>query len=438
MASSIASSTASQKPSSELALFGGPKTVTLERDDPWPVIGEQEIERVVQLMRAGIISITDGSGPIGEFEVRFADYIGAKYALMTNNGTSALHCAVFGVGVGAGDEVILPDYTWHACPGAVVAANAVPVFAECDPQTLTLDPADVERRITPRTRAIMVVHLWGNVADMEGILAVAHRHRLAVIEDCSHAHGATWLGKRVGTWGDVGVFSLQGSKVTVAGEGGILVTDNPLIFDRGLLLGNFGRIPSQAVHAEFRQYQTGFGFKYRPHPLAAAIALGQLNRLDELNRQRKANYEYLMSGLTNLPGIRLIQTLPQAERGGYYGTRLLYVPSELAHLSLGVFLRALSAEGVECDIERYNLLHLTPYYQECSQAYPNYHQVAYSGRELQPPYRAGEFPVSEDIHQRLVALPVFTKPQFELLDQYIAAFHKVIRHVEDLKDLGGT
>ena len=216
----------------KLALFGGPKAVTLDRDDPWPIIDQDQMQAVLELMHSGRISIVDGSGPIGEFEARFTRYTGARYGLMHNNGTAALHAGLYAVGVEPGDEVILPSYTWHATAGGVVTANAVPIFCESHPQTLNLAPEDVAERVTPRTKAIVVVHMWGNVADMDRIMAIAREHDLAVVEDCSHAHGATWQGQHVGTIGDVGCFSLQGSKVIVAGEGGILITDNAQFYDR--------------------------------------------------------------------------------------------------------------------------------------------------------------------------------------------------------------
>ena len=278
----------------KLALQGGSKAVTLSLNDPWPVMNEAEIQSVVELMRTGQISIGNGTGPIGEFERRFAEYTGAKYALMHNNGTGSLHAGFYAVGVGPGDEVIVPSYTWHATAGGVVTANAIPIFCESDPKTLTIDPADVARRITPRTKAIAVVHMWGNIADMDGVMEIARRHNLKVVEDCSHAHGGTWRGKQVGTIGDVGCFSMQGSKILVAGEGGVLITNDPKVYDRALLLGHFGRIDRDAVDESDRAYSTGFGVKYRAHPLGAAIALGELAHLDEVNALRKQNFEYLI------------------------------------------------------------------------------------------------------------------------------------------------
>ncbi len=420
----------------KLALFGGTQAVTLPVDDAWPKIGQAAIDAVVALMREGRISIGDGSGPIGELEAAFAAYTGAEFALMHNSGTAALHAAYYGVGVGPGDEVLVPSYTWHATAGAVVMANAVPIFCESDPMTLNVDVEDAARRITPRTKAIAVVHMWGNVADMDAVMALARAHDLAVVEDCSHAHGATWHGQHVGTIGDVGAFSLQGSKVLVAGEGGMLITDRADVYDRALVLGSHGRIQLDAHDEALRELTTGLGFKYRPHPLGAAIALEQFKRLDDFNAGRRDNYDYLMAGFQDLPAIRVTETPEGGTRGGYYGTRILYDSAKLVDISRGVVLKALQAEGVPCDVERYPLLHLTPYYRNRQRAYDGYLAPMVSSEYASEPYALGDLPVSEAFHPQLVALPVLTEPQFPLLDQIIDAFHKVMSgvNVEELKD----
>jgi perosamine synthetase len=419
-----------------LALLGGPKSVTLPLDDTWPQIGQAEIDAVVALLREGRISIGDGSGPIGELESAFAVYTGAAHALMHNSGTAALHAAFYGVGVGPGDEVLVPSYTWHATAGAVVMANGVPIFCESDPQTLNLDIADAARRITSRTKAIAVVHMWGNVVAMDDVMALARAHGLAVVEDCSHAHGATWRGRHVGTIGDVGAFSLQGSKILVAGEGGMLITDRVDVYDRALVLGSHGRIQYHAHDEVIRELTTGLGFKYRPHPLGAAIALAQFGRLDRYNAGRRVNYGHLMAGLRDLPAIVVTESPEGSARGGYYGTRLRYDSSKLVGISRGTLLKALRAEGVPCDIERYPLLHLTPYYRDRQRAYDGYLAPVVSRAGPTEPYAPGDLPATEAFHEQLIALPVLTEPQIPLLDQIIAAFHKVMAgvNVEELRD----
>jgi dTDP-4-amino-4,6-dideoxygalactose transaminase len=422
----------------QLAILGGTRSVTLEIDDSWPVISDEAVRTVAELLRSGCISIGDGSGPIGEFEDNFAEYTGAKHVLMHNNGTAALHAGFYAVGVGPGDEVIVPSYTWHATAGAVVAVNAVPVFCESDPRTLTLDPDDVRRRISSSTKCIAVVHLWGNVANMDEIMQIARDHNLVIVEDCSHSHGASWRGQQVGTIGDVGCFSLQGSKVLPAGEGGVLVTNNPRYYDRALLLGSHGRIQKDALFDESREYTTGFGFKYRPHPVAAAIAVQQLEQLDEHNASRKDNYEHLMDGLLEIPAIDVTETLPQAKRGGYYGTRVLCSSEQLMGVPTEVVIRALQAEGVACSEERYPLLHLTSYYRDCQKAYEGFCAPAVSHKTRSTAYRCGDLPVTEGFHRNIIAVPTFTNPQLDLIEQYIEAFGKVMYSLDTLRQWCGS
>ncbi len=249
----------------------------------------------------------------------------------------------------------------------IIAANAVPVFADIDPRTLTLDPADVRRRITSRTRAIMVVHLWGHPAAMDELNALAREHNLVVVEDASHAHGGMYKGRKVGTLGEIGVFSLQVSKALPAGEGGLLVTNRREYFERALLLAQSpGRLHLHLQLEEHRRFKnTGFsGFKYRINPVNAVIARQQMEHFEERNEIRQRNMDFLTEGLRGINGIRPPYTAPDVTRGGYYGYPIEYKSEELDGLPKETFLAALQAEGVEIDAERYPLLHLEPMFAE--------------------------------------------------------------------------
>ncbi|MBC8228775.1 aminotransferase class I/II-fold pyridoxal phosphate-dependent enzyme, partial [bacterium] len=193
---------------SKLAINGGDKTVTIPQRDGWDQVTEEEIQIVTDMVRRGELS-SSGGGVMAEFEKEFAEFMGAKYCLSQNSGTSTLHSAYFAAGVGPGDEVIVPSYTWHATVTPVLHTNGIPVFCEIDPHSLTVDPDDLKKRITPRTKAVAVVHVFGYVANMDAIMEVANEHDLIVVEDCSHAHGAEWDGRKVGTIGHIGCFSLQ-------------------------------------------------------------------------------------------------------------------------------------------------------------------------------------------------------------------------------------
>ena len=221
----------------------------------------------------GINTMPTGGGPVERFERRFAGAPARAYALLMNSGTAALHSAFFAVGVKPGDEVIVPPYTFFASAGPLLHLGGVPVFCDLDERTLTADPDDVEARITPRTKAICVVHVWGNPARMDRFVDIARRHGVALIEDCSHAHGATYGGRPVGTWGDIGCFSLQGNKPVSGGEAGIAITEDAALFDRMLALAHTGRTGRQQAAATFAIDDLSFGLKYRPHLAAAQWAL---------------------------------------------------------------------------------------------------------------------------------------------------------------------
>lgn len=421
----------------QLALLGGAPTVTIRKEFRWPMISEAEIQAVAELLRNGDLSDTAYGDPIRRLEEDWAAYLGVEFALARVDGTAALHSALFAAGVGAGDEVIVQSYTWIATVGTILAANAIPIFADIDPLTFTLDPQDVRRRITPRTRALMVVHLWGHPAEMNELCAIARKHDLVVIEDASHAHGGTYKGRKVGTIGDIGCFSLQSSKALPAGEGGILVTAKREYFERALLLAQSpGRLDLHLQMEEHRRFkETGFGgFKYRINPINAVIAHHQMKHLEERNEVRQRNMDYLTEALQGIKGIRTPHTAPDATRGGYYGYPLVYHPEELDDLPKETFIAALQAEGVELGDERYPLLHLAPMYRERNPVGGGW-PWSYSDQTRAVRYRPGDLPVSEAIYPQLLAIPAFDKvvPCEDLFEQYARAFRKVTGNVEQLR-----
>lgn len=421
----------------KLALLGGIPAVTIQKEFRWPLISEADIQAVTELLRSGAISDAGYGEATQRLEEDWAAYLGVEFALARVDGTAALHSALFAAGVGAGDEVIVQSYNWIATVGTILAANAVPVFADIDPQTLTLDPADVRRRITPRTRAIMVVHLWGHPAAMDELMALAREHKLTVIEDASHAHGGMYKGRKVGTLGDIGVFSLQASKALPAGEGGLLVTNRREYFERALLLAQSpGRLNLHLQLEEHRRFKnTGFGgFKYRINPLNAVIARQQMNHFEERNEIRQRNLDFLTEGLREVRGVRPPYTAPDVTRGGYYGYPLEYKPEELDGLPKETFLAALQAEGVEIANERYPLLHLEPMFAEHNPiggGWPwSFNEATHRVRT-----RRGDLPVTEELYPRLLAIPAYNKviPCEDLFAQYLQAFRKVTQNVEQLK-----
>jgi dTDP-4-amino-4,6-dideoxygalactose transaminase len=306
----------------------------------------------------GRTSISDGSGIIGQFEREFATATDSSFALAVTNGTAALHSAYFAVGVGPGTEVLVPAYTWHATATPVLQCGAVPVFCDIDPLTLTIDVDDLTRRITPRTRAVCAVHMWGSPAEMDRIVEVARRHGLAVIEDCSHAHGARYDGRPVGSWGDVGCFSLHSSKPVAAGEAGVAVTDDPVLFDRMLLLGHPGRLATSQAAETFDPGVVDLGVKYRPHAFAVHLGRSSLKRLDQENERRGRIWATIRDELQDSSHLKPTQKLPQAEWGGYYNYVIDFIGAReggcAEHLA-----RLARSRGVPVDVEAYgrHLLH---------------------------------------------------------------------------------
>src|SRR5439155_925358 len=351
----------------QLAIDGGTPAVSRRYCERWRSVHLRDLAAIVRYGYRDVNTIAKGDGPIAEFEQKFAALTRTRHALAMNSGTAALHSAYFAVGVKPGTEVIVPSYTFFASAAPILQCGGMPTFCDVDARTLTADPDDVERRITPRTRAICVVHMWGNPAPMDRFVEIARRHGVALIEDCSHAHGASYRGQPVGSWGDIGCFSLQGVKAVSGGEAGIAVTDDPLLFDRMLVLGHYGRLKHGQATKSFATDHISLGLKYRPHVYAILLALGTLSRLDELNRRRRRNYEILNTELAGCRAVQPVETTPGATRGGFLEFIVHYDPAHAGGWSCRAFIKAARAEGVPIAEERYarigdqgHMLHESP------------------------------------------------------------------------------
>jgi perosamine synthetase len=405
------------------AILGGPRAVTLDQRSAhrWPILTEEDEQAVISVMRDGDLS----THPVTRaLEDDYRSYFGVRHALAHCNGTAALLAAFFAIGLKPGDEVIVPSATWWASVSPMLWLGAVPVFAETEPQRLGLDPDDVARKVTPRTRAIVIVHLWGMPSRMTELLDVAREHRLRVIEDASHAHGARWRGRPCGTLGDLGVFSLQGQKLAPAGEGGILLTDNAELFERATLLGDVVRI-MELPTASRRFAATGFGMKTRMSPLNAAVARVQLRHLDERNARRSANIRYLSSHLEPL-GFDTFFGRGHVER--VYFEFVVRADPRRTGIAIERLIAALHAEGCDVQHPRYPLVHQQPFYTEGQFA-----EIARlpSGVSL-PVYSHDALPQTEAANDLLLRLPSFTSATRELLDQYALAFRKVLAWKDQL------
>lgn len=378
-------------------------------------------------------------GPIAKFEERFARFTDTRYAILMNSGTAALHSAYVAVGVKPGDEVLVPTYTYFASATPVLQCGATPVFCDIDPLTLTIDPGDAERRITPRTRAICIVHIWGNPAALDQFVELARRHGLALIEDASHAHGATYRGRPVGSWGDIGCFSLQGSKAVSGGEAGIVVTDNPHYHDRMLALGfNLRRVDHVTESIDIDEMS--LGLKHRPHLCAAILANASLSRLPRLNRQRKRNYQILAEELAECPALETIGGYPHADRGGFLEFSLRYRPEHAGGWPREAFVQAARAEGVRIHADRYTSISETSeLLHQCSVFNTLDHRQfggPLSTLRFDPLPRDARLPVAEQLAGELLSMPPFTSVPERFVRQQARALRKVAeaaRHIRDLR-----
>ena len=266
----------------------------------WPIITDQDVAAVTGALKSGVI--WGYTAPqLSALEQEWAEYNGVRFCLSTNSGTSALHMAVAAAGVEPGDEVITPALSFLASATCILHHNAIPVFADIDPLTFNIDPDRIEEKITSRTRAILVVHLHGLCCDMERIGQIAAKHDLAIIEDSAQAHGAEYHGRKAGTIGDMGAFSLQESKNLTCGEGGLFITDDENIFEEATMVGRFGELIERGVKRSYKA--ASLGWNYRIHELAAALARSQLTRLDAYNAARQRNARFLTAALQNIEGV---------------------------------------------------------------------------------------------------------------------------------------
>jgi perosamine synthetase len=328
-----------------------------------PLIGEREIAYVTDAVRSGWVS--SAGRYVDRFESDLAAWIGVRHAIAVANGTVALHLALHAMGLGPGDEVVVPDLTFAATAHAVLLTGATPVLVDVEPDTFCLDPRAVERALSPRTRAIVPVHLYGHPADMTALRALAASRRLQLVEDAAEAHGAQIGGARVGGLGDVGAFSFYGNKILTTGEGGALTTDDDALAARMRLLKDHG------MRKERRYFHEELAFNYRMTNLAAALGVAQLERASELLAKKRAIMGWYREGLSGLdlrlsaerPGVRSAFWLPCAVLGDGIrrsrdeiaarlsdegiDTRPFFVPmSQLPHLSE---LRRVSRDGRDAD-----------------------------------------------------------------------------------------
>jgi len=419
---------------SQLALHGGPKAVQTDPGDifDWPIITPEDEAAVMDVLHRRAMSNLDITK---EFEREFAAWQGRKYALAHNTGTAALQAAMFGCGIGVGDEIICQSLTYWASCLQVFSLGGTVVFAEVDPDTLCIDPHDIEHRISERTKAIMVVHYLGHPADMDPIMEIARKHNLKVIEDVSHAQGGRYKGKMLGTFGDVAAMSLMTGKSLAIGEGGMLVTDDIEIYERAIAFGHYERYDSSIQTESLKEYigQPLGGYKFRMHQMSSAVGRVQLKYYDQRCAEIQKAMNYFWDLLEGVPGIKAHRPPKDSgsTMGGWYAAHGLYRPEELEGLSITQFCKAVSAEGMPISPGCNLPLHLHPLYNTCDvYGHGKPTRIAHSHRDVRQP--KGSLPITEGIGARTYSIPWFKHYRPKIIEEHAAAFRKVAENYKEL------
>ena len=412
----------------KLAIDGG-KPVNSEPFPMWPSFSQKAIESVSEPLKSGKVNYW--TGEIGtKFEKEWAKWNGAKYCITTTNGTSALHTAVASLGIGPGDEVICPSYSFIASSFCILQAGALPVFADVDEKSHTIDPNDIEDKITEKTKAIIVVHLYGIVADMDPIVEIARKHNLFVIEDCAQCFGGIYKGKKVGTIGDVGCFSFCQSKhFTTGGEGGAVITNNEDLYWECMSFRDHGydvkeRLRLLEMEKKLMYIHRRVGFNYRMTEMQSLIGLCELERLDSWNLpNRRRNGKYLIEKLKSHPLI-LYPPLDTEERQNAFWWAPFVLDIDKLKVPLKQFISAMEAEGVPVYGVQWPEMYKERAYVEKNGfgrlKYPfndpNARKIDYSKVECKK---------AKWLSERTMSF--FTHPVYEIkhMEKYVEAFNKV-------------
>jgi L-glutamine:2-deoxy-scyllo-inosose/3-amino-2,3-dideoxy-scyllo-inosose aminotransferase len=363
------------------------------------------------------------------FAKKFAQVQTAKYAQCVNTGTVAIQAALKAIGILPGDEVIAPAYTWEGTVGPVLLLGAVPVFVDVDPDTYCLDAKLIEKAITPKTKAILPVHLGMRFADMDEILRIAAKHNLKVIEDCAHAHGGMWKGKGAGSMGDLGAFSFQSSKLITCGEGGAVITNNLEYMEKVQSYINAGRA---SVTDQF--HHRIIGFNYRLGEFQAAVLGPQLDRLPEQSALRDKNMAYLEKRLTGTSGIGLLKPDPRITRLAPYGYVLKYFAEKAKDIPRAAFVAALQLEGIPCDGLFYEPVYKSSLFPVNPADFPALSWGREKPLDLRNMYSC---PESEKAayHEAVWFMHQMFLGSEKDVDAIADGIHKVLEHIEELRNL---
>ena len=422
----------------KLAIAGGQPILKRSDYRNWPIITDDDRRLINEVLDSGIVG--GGTAPqVSALEREWAAYVGSRHCLTTTSGTAALHMALAAVGAGPGDEVITSAFTFLASASCALHQNAVPVFVDIDPRTYNMDPGKLEAAITERTKVIIPVHIQGLPADLDPILSIARKHNLFVIEDACQAHGALYKGKKVGSIGDVGTFSLNNFKNLCGGEGGLFTTDNETYLKKGMLIRCFGDEVDEVSHR--RIYNASIlGYMYRNQELPAALARAQLIHLDERNEVRIANANYLTRELGRIPGV-IPPYCPPGHKHVYFMYNVRLDPK---------------TAGVDCEPRRFRIAVEKALYkegmlvgqwqtmpvpaQDIFQSQLGYGQSHYpwavnKAKGIHYDYSIEDYPVAKMLCDTYTIVHGIHAPNgLELMKRFTEAFHKVFGNLSQVLD----
>ena len=422
---------------SELALLGGTPAINKEEIPRkhlfgWPIRTQEDEDAALEVIRNNSFSGTDITI---KFQEEFAAWQGRKYALAFCNGTAALLTAMFALGLGMGDEIICPTKTYWASVSGATNFGASVVFCNID-ENLSIDPDDIERCITPRTKAIMVVHYFGYPADMDRIMAIARKHNLKVIEDVSHAQGGMYKGRKLGTFGDIAAMSLMSIKSFSAGELGILVTDDRKYYERAIAFAHYDRNTPDYIQESTDLLPYVYiplgGMKGRANQLCCALARVQLKYYDARCAEIRRAMNYFWDQLDQIPGLRGIRVDEStgSNMAGWYCPHGIYDPEKFGGLSVKRFCEAVRAEGVDTCCEGGNYcLHTHPFFKDFD--------LFHAGKPTRIAFNDRDVRLEDEKCRPSEEIPCFQVPWFkhydkEWIDKYVAAFRKVADRYEEL------
>lgn len=403
----------------KIALYGGTPTKTT----PYGTgkrFGKEELANLEEALNQNTLFYWFGN-MTKRFCAKFAEMYNAKYCVATSSGTASIHVALGALGVGPGDEVITSPITDMGSVIGILYQNAVPVFADLDPHTYNMDPDSIEAKITPRTKAIVVVHLAGNAAEIDRIVEIAHKHGVAVVEDCAQSYCCKYKGKYVGTYGDIGCFSLNDFKHISAGDGGMILTDNEDLYYKAMMFAdkNFNRLGEEVV-----KNIPYLAPNYRMNELTAAVGLAQLDRVEEICAKRNVYGKKLNDAISEIPGLYPHKVLDDCECS--YWFTMIRMDEKQLRVSRKEFVKALKAEGIKAGegyipscVYQYNLF-------KNKTAYPGNTHYPFDGTHGKAiEYNDGDCPIAEEILKTCIKIPVdefFTEQD---LNETISAIKKV-------------